>query len=123
MQRLDVSDAVRPLKWPLGVKWLSDAYLYLQLSLSEHNQYARFRHEDIVHFDSINKKGTKLINISCHSDTAQFCDLLQFGNVIPLHMDGMESNVAHSHFFINRLTYLKWRRQLGIISCHESHQE
>jgi hypothetical protein len=23
MQRLDVSDAVRPLKWPLGVKWLT----------------------------------------------------------------------------------------------------
>jgi hypothetical protein len=23
MQRLEVSDAVRPLKWPLDVKWLS----------------------------------------------------------------------------------------------------
>jgi hypothetical protein len=26
MQRLEVSGAVRPLKWPLGVKWLKDLY-------------------------------------------------------------------------------------------------
>jgi len=44
--------------------------------------------------------------------------LHEFGNVIPLHMDGMESNAAHSHYFINGLTYLKWRQQLGIINCH-----
>jgi hypothetical protein len=26
MQRLEVSGAVRPLKWPLGVKWLREVH-------------------------------------------------------------------------------------------------
>jgi hypothetical protein len=30
MQRLEVSGAVRPLKWPLGVKWLKSYFLQLR---------------------------------------------------------------------------------------------
>jgi hypothetical protein len=33
MQRLDVSDAVRPLKWPLGVKWLSNGTTFCCIEL------------------------------------------------------------------------------------------
>jgi len=32
MQHLKVSGAVRPLKWPLGVKWLKNSYALVKLN-------------------------------------------------------------------------------------------
>jgi hypothetical protein len=38
MQRLEVSGAIRPLKWPLGVKWLRDLIRNCPLRLNNFNE-------------------------------------------------------------------------------------
>jgi hypothetical protein len=45
MQRLEVRGAVRPLKWPLGVKWLKTYLRHVAVQVYHHQeaQYARFK--------------------------------------------------------------------------------
>jgi hypothetical protein len=39
MQRLEVSGAVRPLKWPLGVKWLSVQTEYIAVVVEGSSEF------------------------------------------------------------------------------------
>jgi hypothetical protein len=58
MQRLEGSGAVRPLKWPLGVKWLKNKLLFVNLKLMTHVIQRLYR------YASLNDGGYVLRNAS-----------------------------------------------------------